>query len=126
MRRVILTFGLIAFLMSAARLTLGPPDFVQALTFFAGGIPTEMAGESVIAFLAWLVIIAAVFGLVVGMTQFVERAQLLRRPSARAAILLTASLVLLAVGAVHRSTAPESLCCGSDAAAVSEAIHLAQ
>lgn len=126
MRRVMLTLGLIAFLLCAARLTLGPPDVLQALTFFAGGIPTQVAGEAATVFLAWLVIAAAVLGLLVGLTRFVDRAQLLRRPTTRATILLAASLMLLVVGAVHRSIPSARVCCGSDAMDISEAIHLAQ
>ncbi|HUZ71018.1 MAG TPA: hypothetical protein VMU65_15020 [Candidatus Saccharimonadales bacterium] len=126
MRRLALTLAFSAFLLGAARLTLGPPDLVQALAFFAGGIPTQVAAESVTILLAWLVIIVAVFGLVGTAAHGVDRGQLLRRPSTRAAILLTASLVLLIVGVVHRSIPPASLCCGSEAAGASEAIKLAQ
>ena len=50
MRRVIFVLALIGFLVCAALLTLGPPDVVQVLTFFAGGIPTQVAGEAVTAF----------------------------------------------------------------------------
>lgn len=126
MRRVILPLALGAFLLAAARLTLGAPDVAQALAFFAGGIPTQAAAESVTIVLAWLVILAAVFGLVGAAAQVVDRAQLLRSPSARAAIVLTASLVLLVVGAVHHSIPATLVCCGSDAADIREAIHLAQ
>ncbi|HEY6470854.1 MAG TPA: hypothetical protein VI434_13925 [Candidatus Dormibacteraeota bacterium] len=126
MRRVILTLMLVAVLFSAARLTLGTPDVLQALNFFGGGIPTQEAGEAVMTCLAWVVILVAASGLLVGVTQIVGQAQLLRRPAARAAMLLAASLVLLVVGAVHRSMPPKSVCCGSNAADMSEAIHLAQ
>ncbi len=126
MRRVILTLALVGLLLGAARLTLGTPDVVQALTFFGGGIPTQEAGEAVMTCLAWIVIIVAASGLLVGLTQIVDQAQVLRRPAARAAMLLAASLVLLVVGTVHRSMPPTSVCCGSNAADISEAIQLAQ
>jgi uncharacterized membrane protein YidH (DUF202 family) len=126
MRRVIFTLGLSAFLLCAALLTLGPPNAVQAFTFFGGGIPTQVAGQAVTVLLAWLVILVAILGLLAGMTRFIDHAQLLRKPSTRATILLAASLVLLVVGAVHRSIPPPSVCCGSDATDISEAIHLAQ
>jgi uncharacterized membrane protein YidH (DUF202 family) len=126
MGRVMFTLALITFLLCAARLTLGTPDVVQALTFFAGGIPTQLAGEAVTVLLAWLVILVAVLGLLAGMTRFVDRAQLLRKPSTRATILLAASLMLLVVGAVHRSIPTASVCCGSNALDISEAVHLAQ
>ena len=41
MRRVIFVLALVALLLCAALLTLGPPDVVQVLTFFAGGIPNS-------------------------------------------------------------------------------------
>jgi hypothetical protein len=126
MRRVMVTFALVAFLLGAARLTLGIPDVVQALTFFGGGIPTQEAGVAVMTSLAWIVVIIAASGLLAGLTRIVDQAQLLRRPSARAAILLAASVVVLVVGAVHRSMPPTSVCCGSNAADISEAIQLAQ
>ena len=126
MRRVIFVLALIAFLLCAALLTLGPPDVAQVLTFFAGGIPTQVGGEAVTSLLAWFVILVAVLGLLAGLTRFVDNSQLLRKPSTRATILLAASLMLLVVSAVHRSTPSPSVCCGSDAMDISKAIHLAQ
>ncbi len=126
MRRVMFVLALVAFLLCAALLTLGPPDVVQVLTFFSGGIPTQVAGEAVTVFLAWLVILIAVLGLLAGLLRFVNHAHLLRQPSTRATILLAASLMLLVVGAAHRSMPSASVCCGSDAMDISKAIHLAQ
>ena len=67
MRRVILTLALVGLLLGAARLTLGTPDVVQALTFFGGGIPTQEASKAVMTCLAWIVIIVAASGLLVGL-----------------------------------------------------------
>jgi uncharacterized membrane protein YidH (DUF202 family) len=126
MRRAILILALIAFLLCAARLTLGPPDLAQVVAFFAGGIPTTMGGESVTILLAWIVVVGAVLGLLGGALHMVDRGQIRRRPSARAAILLTASLALLIVGAVHHVIPAASVCCGSDAAGIREATLLAR
>jgi uncharacterized membrane protein YidH (DUF202 family) len=126
MRRAFLMLGLIAFLLGAAGLTLGRPHPEQALAFFGGGVPTRLAAEAVIVVLAWLVIAVAVVGLLAGTLHAVNRQRLLQKPLARATILLAASLVLVIVGVLHRSIPPAQLCCGSDPADISEAIHLAQ
>jgi uncharacterized membrane protein YidH (DUF202 family) len=126
MRRALFSLGLIALLLGAARLTLGVPDVAQVLTFFGGGVPTQVASESVMVMLAWLLVLVTVLGLGGAATRFGRRSQLLRKSSVRAAILLAVSLVLLIVGAVHRSLPPAALCCGSNASDISQAIHLAQ
>jgi hypothetical protein len=125
-RRNVVMLGLLATLLVAAWFVLRSPDVGQGLAFFTAGIPTMAAGEAVMTLLAWLVIVVAASATVVSAFRDLRKRRPNRRPYPTASILLAVGLLLLAVGAVQRALPTSSMCCGSGAVNIREAISLAR
>ncbi len=119
-------FGLLMTLLVAAWFVLRSPDMSEGLAFFTAGIPTMAAGEAVMALLAWLLIAVAALATVVNAIGDIKKRRPNRRPYPTASILLAVGLTLLVVGASQRALPPSSMCCGSGAANIREAISLAR
>src|SRR5579863_3437077 len=124
-RRNVALFGLLVTLLVAALFILRSPDVGQGLAFFTAGIPTEFAGEAVISLFAWVVIAVAASATVMSAVRDIRTRRPNRRPHPTASMLLAVGLLLLAVGAVQRVLPTSTICCGSGAANVREAISLA-
>jgi hypothetical protein len=117
--------GLVA-LVGAGVAILGRPDLTAAWRFFSGGVPTLYEGEAVMALLGWLVVLvvaAAGVGLTVNSAAGTRP---LAQPLARATLLLAAGILLLGLALVRVSLPRYSMCCGSDAARIEEALRLVQ
>jgi cytosine/uracil/thiamine/allantoin permease len=125
-RRNVVMLGSLAALLAAAWFVLHAPDVGEGLAFFTAGIPTMAAGEAVMTLLAWLVIAVAASATVVTAVRDFRTGRSNGRPYPTASILLAVGLLLLAVGAVQRALPDSSICCGSGAANIREAISLAR
>jgi hypothetical protein len=125
-RRNVVLFGLLMTLLVAAWFVLRLPDMSEGLAFFTAGIPTMAAGEAVMALLAWLLIAVAALATVVNAVRDLKKRGSDRRPYPTASILLAVGLLLLTVGSLQRALPTSSVCCGSGAANVREAISLAR
>jgi hypothetical protein len=125
-RRNIVMLPLLATLLVAAWFVLRAPNIGAGLAFFTAGIPTMAAGEAVMALLAWLLIAIAALAAVVSAVRDTRKRRPNRRPYSTASLLLVVGLLLLAVGTVQRALPTSSMCCGSGAANVREAISLAR
>lgn len=119
-------FVLVSAMVVAAWVVLRPPDPGHAVEFFATGFPSLAAGEAVMTLIAWLVVAAAACGAVLTVVMRVPRLRPGQRSGASVSILLVVGLLLLAVGAVQRALPAASVCCGSGAANVREAVELAR
>jgi hypothetical protein len=124
-RRLIAAMIVGAAMLAASWWVLRPPDIGQAIAFFTAASPTLGAGEAVMAVIAWLAVLIATCGTLVSILRDAWRASLARRPTTYASLILVVGLLLLAVGAVQRSLPSASVCCGSGAANVREAVQLA-
>jgi hypothetical protein len=125
-RRNVLMLGPLVALLVAAWFVLRSPDVGQGLAFFTAGIPTMGAGEAVMSLLAWLVVAVAASAILVSAVRDFRKRRPNRRAYPTASILLAVGLLLLVVGAVQRVLPTASICCGSGAANIREAISLAR
>jgi hypothetical protein len=114
----------LAGLIAAAAVIAGAPDLLAAWRFFAGGVPSLYEGEAVVAVLCWLVVLGAVIA-ALSMTLRGGGRRATQR-SARGTLLLAAGIVLLGIALIRGALPPYTMCCGSDAAHVHEAIELVQ
>jgi hypothetical protein len=124
--RAITPLTLASTILATTWVVLGLPDLGRSTAFFDSGIPTLDSGEAVMVLLAWMVALTAVIAVLVSMMRSVARPPRTHAISALAGVLLAVALVLFVVSAVHRLLPPASVCCGSGAAEIREAIHLAQ
>jgi len=124
-RRLIAALIMSATMLLGAWVVLRPLDFGQAITFFTAASPTLGAGEAVMVVVAWLAVAIATCGTLVSVIRDVRKPSPDRRTTAYAPLILAVGLLLLAAGAVQRSLPAASVCCGSGAANVREAVLLA-
>lgn len=125
-RRAALGLVPVLAMIGAAWSVLRPPDLPQTWAFFTAGIPSMAAAEAAMTMLAWLVVSVAACLALVTIGRKLRRSRTGQTSASAASVFLAVGLMLLAVAAVRHALPGESVCCGSGAANVREAIQLAR
>jgi hypothetical protein len=125
-RRHLVTLALVVPMLTAAWLVLRAPDVAQAIAFFGPGTPSLTAGEAMMTLLAWLAVSVACCGTLLPLFRRIVRTTAARHSTSIAVLFFVIGLLLLTMGAVQRALPSASVCCGSGAANVREAMQLAR
>jgi hypothetical protein len=125
-RRVILRLAPMIAMIVAAWFVLRAPDADQTMAFFTSGVPSLAAGEATMTIIAWLVLAGVACLAVVSALLEIRRSRRGGGSTSVTVAFLVAGVMLLGVSAVHHSLPGASVCCGSGAANVREAIQLAR
>lgn len=125
-RRLVLPVTLVLTMLTAAWLVLRPPDVGEVIVFFTGGVPSLVAGEAVMTSLAWLVIALTACAIALSLSRNMAGSRLLRAFNSYTSLLLVVGLLLLVISAIRHSLPAASVCCGSGAANLREALQLAR
>jgi hypothetical protein len=125
-RRSAVMLALSGTMFVAAGVVLRPPDVSDGVSFFVGGIPTMAAGEAVLALVAWLAIVLAVFATVLEALRDIRASTPHLKTAPGVSLVLAVGLLLFAFGAVERALPMASICCGSGSANIREATELAR
>ena len=125
-RRLALALAIVLAMLTAASFVLRLPDLGEVIVFFTGGIPSLVAGEAVMTSLAWLVIALTACAIALSLPRNAAGSRLLRGFNSYASLLLVVGLLLLVVSAIRHALPAASVCCGSGAANLREALNLAR
>jgi hypothetical protein len=125
-RSAILRLVPVIAMIAAAWFVLRAPDADQTVAFFTSGVPSLAAGEATMTIIAWLVIVGVAWLAVASALLEIGRSQRKRDSPSIIGAFLVVGVMLLVVGAVYHALAGASVCCGSGAANVREAIQLAR